>query len=100
MIANEPSVAIPMPGLSDVSPAQPWEPDQSGNGQVGSPFAALPFPEDSHVLSTVAHELRGPLTALVSSSELLAEDFDTLRPDQMLDMAAAMHRGALWLHAW
>ena len=50
------------------------------------------------MLSAVAHELRGPLTALVSSSELLVEDFDILRPEQVREMASAMHRGALWLH--
>lgn len=50
------------------------------------------------MLATVAHELRGPLTALVTSAELLVEDFDTLPPAQMRDMINTMHRGALWLH--
>jgi K+-sensing histidine kinase KdpD len=86
-----------MPVVPDLSGGQPWN-DHRGNGQVSSPFAALPFPTESTVLSTVAHELRGPLTALVSSSELLLEDFDSLQPEQMREMAAAMHRGALWLH--
>ena len=35
------------------------------------------------VLATVAHELRGPLTALATSSELLAEDFLQLDPEQV-----------------
>ena len=40
--------------------------------------AALSEPVPQHelsVLATVAHELRGPLHALATSSELLAEDF-------------------------
>jgi signal transduction histidine kinase len=49
------------------------------------------------VLATVAHELRGPLTALATSSELLAEDFLHLDPDQVKSMLGAMHRRTLWL---
>src|SRR5258708_11861871 len=49
------------------------------------------------VLSTVAHELRGPLTALATSSELLAEDFLHLDPEQIKSMLAAIHRRTLWL---
>lgn len=49
------------------------------------------------VLATVAHELRGPLTALATSSELLAEDFLHLDPEQVKNMLGAMHRRTLWL---
>jgi signal transduction histidine kinase len=49
------------------------------------------------VLATVAHELRGPLTALATSSELLAEDFSHLDPEQIKSMLGAMHRRTLWL---
>jgi two-component system sensor histidine kinase KdpD len=49
------------------------------------------------VLATVAHELRGPLTALATSSELLAEDFSHLDPEQIKNMLGAMRRRALWL---
>jgi two-component system sensor histidine kinase KdpD len=49
------------------------------------------------VLATVAHELRGPLTALATSSELLAEDFLHLDPEQVKSMLGAMHRRTLWL---
>jgi two-component system sensor histidine kinase KdpD len=49
------------------------------------------------VLATVAHELRGPLTALATSSELLAEDYLHLDPQQVKGMLAAMHRRTLWL---
>jgi signal transduction histidine kinase len=49
------------------------------------------------VLATVAHELRGPLTALATASELLAEDFLHLNPEQVKSMLGAMHRRTLWL---
>src|SRR5690348_11949270 len=49
------------------------------------------------VLATVAHELRGPLTALATSSELLAEDYLHLDPEQVKSMLGAMHRRTLWL---
>jgi two-component system sensor histidine kinase KdpD len=49
------------------------------------------------VLATVAHELRGPLTALATSSELLVEDFAHLDPEQVKSMLGAMHRRTLWL---
>jgi two-component system, OmpR family, sensor histidine kinase KdpD len=59
-----------------------------------------PLPAAQHeltVLATVAHELRGPLTALATSSELLAEDFLHLDPEQVKSMLGAMHRRTLWL---
>src|SRR5438552_12188803 len=68
----------------------------SGTEAVASP--AQPAPQ--HLLSllaTVAHELRGPLTALATSSELLAEDFSHLDPEQVKTMLGAMHRRTLWL---
>jgi two-component system sensor histidine kinase KdpD len=49
------------------------------------------------VMATIAHELRGPLTALATSSELLAEDFLHLDPEQVKTMLGAMHRRTLWL---
>jgi K+-sensing histidine kinase KdpD len=49
------------------------------------------------LLATVAHELRGPLTALATSSELLAEDFQHLDPAQVKSMLGAIHRRTVWL---
>jgi two-component system sensor histidine kinase KdpD len=45
----------------------------------------------------VAHELRGPLSALATSSEILVEDLGTLDPEQVARMAGTIHRGVLWL---
>jgi two-component system sensor histidine kinase KdpD len=42
--------------------------------------------------------IQQPLTALVTSAQLLEEDFDQLSPEQMRDRIGAMHRGAFWLH--
>jgi signal transduction histidine kinase len=71
-------------------------------GATASPEAVniQKSPHSAHeltVLATVAHELRGPLTALAQSSELLAEDFLHLDPEQIKSMLGAMHRRTLWL---
>ena len=61
-------------------------------------LASVPSPSrEAHVLATVAHELRGPLTALATSSELLAEDFELLDPAQVRHMLSAIHRRTVWL---
>jgi K+-sensing histidine kinase KdpD len=66
--------------------------------EVTSPDPAQTAPHhELTVLATVAHELRGPLTALATSSELLAEDFLHLDPEQVKTMLGAMHRRTLWL---
>jgi two-component system sensor histidine kinase KdpD len=61
---------------------------------------SIPTTRSAHeltLLATVAHELRGPLTALATSSELLAEDFLELDPEQVKRMLGAMHRRTVWL---
>src|SRR6266568_7435052 len=63
---------------------------------VAEPAQPAPHHELT-VLATVAHELRGPLTAIATSSELLAEDFLHLEPEQVKHMLGAMHRRTLWL---
>jgi len=50
------------------------------------------------LLATVAHELRGPLGALETASEILDRDFDLLDQQQVRVMVSAIHRRALWLH--
>jgi signal transduction histidine kinase len=49
------------------------------------------------IIATVAHELRGPLSALQTTSELLERDFDLLDVQQIRVMVSAMHRRTLWL---
>jgi K+-sensing histidine kinase KdpD len=71
--------------------------------RVTSPTPALhsdpatPPQHELTVLATVAHELRGPLTALATSSELLAEDCAHMDAEQIKSMLAAMHRRTVWL---
>ena len=67
-----------------------------------SPHATVPSdqPAQHHelsVLAAVAHELRGPLSALATSSELLAEDFQQFDHEQVKSMLGAMRRRTLWL---
>ena len=65
---------------------------------VNTASPTLPIAQhELSVLATIAHELRGPLTALATSSELLAEDFLQLDPEQVKSMLGAMHRRTLWL---
>jgi signal transduction histidine kinase len=52
----------------------------------------------ANLLATVAHELRGPLGALETASEILDRDFDLLDHEQVKVMVSAIHRRALWLH--
>lgn len=75
---------------------------------LGGPLGSVPsitFPatgvssaQPVSVLSTIAHELRGPLHALATSSELLAEDAETLDIGQIQGMATRIHHSAVWLH--
>jgi K+-sensing histidine kinase KdpD len=88
-----------------------WAPATPAADLVATPADALGWPHTDRrvggtpsvpqheltVLATVAHELRGPLTALATSSELLVEDFQHLDPDQVKSMLAAIHRRTLWL---
>lgn len=48
-------------------------------------------------VATVAHELRGPLSALETASELLDRDLDRLDDAQVKTMVSAIHRRTLWL---
>jgi two-component system, OmpR family, sensor histidine kinase KdpD len=57
-------------------------------GRSGSP---------SDFFSTVAHELRTPVTALAMSSELLLEDLEELDQRQLRAMVSVIHHGAFWL---
>lgn len=49
------------------------------------------------VLATIAHELRNPLSALQTTSELLDRDLDSLDQAQVRSMVSSIHRRALWL---
>ncbi|HEX3246584.1 MAG TPA: HAMP domain-containing sensor histidine kinase [Chloroflexota bacterium] len=49
------------------------------------------------VLSTMAHEIRGPLSAMALSSELILDDLDSLGPEEVRSLAQRISRGALWL---
>jgi len=50
---------------------------------------------ETSILAAIEH----PLTALMTSAQLLEKDFGALSPQQVRGRIAAMHRGAFWLHA-
>ena len=59
-----------------------------------------PIPEgmsSSALLASLTHELRTPVAALATGSELLMEDLDRLSPDELRKIVQAVHRGAMWL---
>jgi two-component system sensor histidine kinase KdpD len=49
------------------------------------------------LLAGLIHELRTPVTALATGSELLLDDLDTLSRDDLQRIVETMHRGAIWL---
>ena len=61
----------------------------TGESQAALACAAL--------LAGLTHELRTPVSALATGSELLLEDLDRLSRDDLLRIVQAMHRGAMWL---
>jgi len=57
------------------------------------------IPEQRELLWSVAHELRAPLTALTTASEILAEDASRLDPDEVNRLARTIQGVAHWLQA-
>jgi two-component system sensor histidine kinase KdpD len=53
----------------------------------------------STLLASLTHELRTPVAALVTGSELLQEDLDRLSPEELRRIVQTVHRGAMWLHS-
>ncbi|MCC7370008.1 MAG: hypothetical protein IT306_16395 [Chloroflexi bacterium] len=49
------------------------------------------------LLASLTHELRTPVAALATGSELLLEDLDSLSREDMQRIVQAVHRGAMWL---
>jgi two-component system sensor histidine kinase KdpD len=49
------------------------------------------------LLASLVHELRTPVTALATGSELLLDDLDHLSRDDLRRIVGTMHRGAIWL---
>lgn len=60
----------------------------------------LPIPvglSSGALLASLTHELRTPVAALATGSELLLEDLDRLSPDELRRIVQTVHRGAMWL---
>jgi len=55
--------------------------------------------ERPSVLATIAHELRTPLSALETASELLERDFELLDEQQIRTIVSGIHRRTLWMRS-
>jgi signal transduction histidine kinase len=53
--------------------------------------------EQPRFLSEIAHELRAPLSALATGSELLTTDYEELDAGQVRELVSVIHRGTIWL---
>lgn len=62
-----------------------------------SPMSVISVRPRPAILATVAHELRGPLSAMATASEMLERDFDLLDLQQVKVMVSSINRRALWL---
>lgn len=77
------------PGLREVG-RRSWS--------VGRPATVLPEGFSyAALLSSLVHELRTPVTALATGSELLLDDLDELSRNDLRSIVQTMHRGAIWL---
>jgi len=52
----------------------------------------------SNITLSLPHELRTPLTGVLGFSQVLAEEYAAMQPDQIRDIAQAIHRSAERLH--
>jgi K+-sensing histidine kinase KdpD len=80
---------------TDVCERHP-QPDMSRFIEAATPSA----PEEiscAALLAGLVHELRTPVTALATGSELLLDDLDRLQRDDLQRIVQTMHRGAIWL---
>ncbi len=65
-------------------------------GTQGAFDEASPF-SSALLLSSIAHEIRTPVTALATASEIILEDLDQMSREELLRITETMHRGAIWL---
>ena len=66
--------------------------------EMGQILSALPTElSTSALLASLVHELRTPVAALATGSELLLDDLDRMTRDDLQRIVETMHRGAIWL---
>jgi two-component system sensor histidine kinase KdpD len=73
----------------------PSEPHPANTG--ASVFDADGPLSSTLLLSAIAHEIRTPVTALATASEIILEDLDHMSREDLLRITETMHRGAIWL---
>jgi K+-sensing histidine kinase KdpD len=89
------SEEVTTPCATDVCERRP-HPDMSRFIEAAVPSA----PDEiscAALLAGLVHELRTPVTALATGSELLLDDLDRLQRDDVHRIVQTMHRGAIWL---
>jgi K+-sensing histidine kinase KdpD len=55
------------------------------------------LPQQPTLLAAVAQELRAPLTALATGSEVLTADYERFDAGQVRELVWTIHRGTIWL---
>lgn len=82
---------------------------RSARARIGQPPKAVPRRQavatpdlqigssTSSILANLVHELRTPVSALATGSELLLDDLDELSREDLRRIVETMHRGAVWL---
>src|SRR6266508_3032117 len=70
---------------------------ENAGDRITAQFHQLVAEQGMGVLSVVAHEVRGAMTALGVSTELLAVDLDRMDQEQIRDMLAGMRGRVLWV---
>lgn len=68
-----------------------------GRGAGGKTQTSERYFDSADIISTVAHELRTPLCALATSSEILTAELDTLPPHELRGIVSSIHIRTLWL---
>lgn len=85
------------PTERDQAGAWPWHQSGDRSGISGADSVDPGGMNHGTGMSLMAHELRSSMASIVSSAEVLADDWSRLDPAQAQGMVSAMHRRALWL---
>jgi len=72
-------------------------PDAAAGARAPNGFELDGTTTGLELLSSIAHEIRTPVTALATASELIRDDLHQMGRDELLRIVETMHRGALWL---
>jgi len=86
---------VTAPGPGRVRTRQPRSAPRRQHPVVAS--GTLVGGSTSSLLASLVHELRTPVSAIATGSELLLDDLDQMSRDDLQRIVETMHRGAVWL---